>query len=58
MDYNSPSEEDFGRMKEREEIVAFLEHLYDQYESLWDLGTKDLMNYIIRAIELKGFGNR
>lgn len=56
-DYTS-SEENLGRLKEREEIVAFINHTYEQYESRWSMDTKDLLNYLLNAIEQRGFGNR
>lgn len=56
-DYTS-SEESLGRLKEREEIVAFINNIYEQYESRWSVDTKDLLNYLINAIEQRGFGNR
>jgi hypothetical protein len=56
-DYTS-SEESLGRLKEREEIVAFINRTYEQYESRWSMDTKDLLVYLINAIEQRGFGNR
>ncbi len=52
------SEENLGRLKEREEIVAFINRTYEQYESRWSMDTKDLLVYLINAIEQRGFGNR
>jgi hypothetical protein len=56
-DYTS-SEENLGRLKERQDIVEFINRTYEQYESRWSMDTKDLLVYLINAIEQRGFGNR
>jgi hypothetical protein len=55
---STPSEESLGRLKERQEIVAFINNIYEQYESRWSVDTKDLLVYLVNAIEQRNFGNR